>query len=51
MTDYDKFQESLKHLELQYHNHKSMDSGQPELIREAVAEPVIQQASLIRRPV
>lgn len=43
MIDYDKFQKSLEHLELQYRNHKSMDSGQPKLIREAVTESVIQR--------
>jgi len=43
MIDYDKFQKSLKHLELQYRNHKNMDSGQPRLIREAVNETVIQR--------
>jgi len=42
MIDYDKFQKSLKHLELQYRNHKSMDSGQPKLIWEAVTASVIQ---------
>lgn len=43
MTEYDKFQKALKHLELQYNNHQTLDEDQPELIREAVAESVIQR--------
>lgn len=43
MIDYEKIQKALKHLELQYHNYKNMDSEQPELIKEAVAESVIQR--------
>ena len=43
MIEYDKFQKSLKHLELQYENYGTLDPDQPELIREAVAESVIQR--------
>lgn len=43
MIEYEKFRKSLKHLELQYENLKTLDSSQPELIREAVAESVIQR--------
>jgi nucleotidyltransferase substrate binding protein (TIGR01987 family) len=45
MIDYDKLQKSLKHLELQYANHKQAQS-RPELTdidREAIAESVIQR--------
>lgn len=45
MIDYDKFQKSLKHLELQYANHK-LARDRPELAdidREAIAESVIQR--------
>ncbi len=45
MIDYDKFQKSLKHLELQYANHK-LAQDRPELAdidREAIAESVIQR--------
>ncbi|MCI0655389.1 MAG: nucleotidyltransferase substrate binding protein [Methylococcaceae bacterium] len=43
MIEYDKFQRALKHLELQFENYRTLDDGQPELIREAVAESVIQR--------
>ena len=43
MIEYDKFQKSLKHLEEQYENYKSLDANQPKLIQEAVAESVIQR--------
>ena len=45
MIDYDKLQKSLKHLELQYANHK-LAQDRPELAdidREAIAESVIQR--------
>lgn len=45
MIDYDKLQKSLKHLELQYANHK-LARDRPELSdidREAIAESVIQR--------
>jgi len=43
MIDYEKLQKSLKHLELQYSNYQTLDSDQPRLIQEAVAESVIQR--------
>jgi len=43
MIEYEKFQKSLKHLELQYQNYKELDSELPELMQEAVAESVIQR--------
>ena len=43
MIEYDKFQQSLKHLELQFENYSSLDASQPQLIQEAVAESVIQR--------
>ena len=45
MIDYDKFQKSLKHLELQFQNYQ-LAKGRPELTeidREAIAESVIQR--------
>ena len=45
MIDYDKLNKSLKHLELQYANHK-LAQDRPELAdidREAIAESVIQR--------
>lgn len=45
MIDYDKLRKSLKHLELQYANHKQAQD-RPELTeidREAIAESVIQR--------
>ena len=41
--EYDKFQKSLKHLELQFENYTSMEETEPVLMREAVAESVIQR--------
>lgn len=43
MIDYDKFRLSLKRLEDQYENHRILDSALPELIREGIAESVIQR--------
>ncbi|GHU54916.1 nucleotidyltransferase [Spirochaetia bacterium] len=45
MIDYDKFEKSLKHLELQYQNYISLDNRAElsELDMEAVAESVIQR--------
>lgn len=43
MVDFDKFRLSLRHLELQYENMCSLDSSQPPIIKEAVAESVIQR--------
>lgn len=43
MIEYDKFQKSLKHLEVQFENYRFLDKNQPELIQEAVAESVIQR--------
>jgi len=43
MIEYDKFQKALKHLELQHENYRTLDSAQPDLIQEAVAESVIQR--------
>ncbi len=43
MIEYDKFQKSLKHLELQFENYNGLDTTQPELIQEAVSESVIQR--------
>lgn len=45
MIEYDKLKKSLKHLELQFENYKTLDqqSGMPELIQEAIAESVIQR--------
>ena len=45
MIDYDKLQKALKHLELQYANHKQAQSRTEltEIDREAIAESVIQR--------
>jgi hypothetical protein len=43
MIDYDKFQMSLKHLEAQFENYRTLGDDQPELIQEAVVESVIQR--------
>ncbi len=43
MIEYDKFQKSLKHLEVQFENHKTLDQDQPDLIKEAVIESVVQR--------
>ena len=43
MIDYDKFRKSLKRLEQQYANYRTLDDSLPELNREAVAESTIQR--------
>ncbi len=43
MIDYTKFCMSLKHLEAQHENYKTLDTSLPSLIQEAVAESVIQR--------
>ncbi len=43
MIDYGKLQKALKHLELQFANLQTLDVSQPKLMREAVAESVIQR--------
>ena len=43
MIDYDKFQLSLKRLEEQHDNHRALDPALPELMREGIAESVIQR--------
>ena len=43
MIEYDKFQKSLKHLEVQYQNHEELDPELPELMKEAVRESVVQR--------
>ncbi|NCC97131.1 MAG: nucleotidyltransferase [Synergistales bacterium] len=43
MIEYDKLKKALKHLELQFQNHLDLDDDQPELIKEAVVESVIQR--------
>ena len=43
MIDYDKFRLSLKRLEEQHDNHRELDEALPELIREGIAESVIQR--------
>jgi len=43
MIEYDKFQQSLKHLELQFENYCTLDQALPDLMQEAVAESVIQR--------
>tara|TARA_R110001583_G_scaffold159884_1_gene311806 strand:+ start:1197 stop:1616 length:420 start_codon:yes stop_codon:yes gene_type:complete len=43
MIEYDKFQKSLQHLQVQYENYENLDEGLPLLIQEAVAESVIQR--------
>ena len=43
MIDYDKFRLSLKRLEEQHENHRRQDDAPPDLIREAIAESVIQR--------
>lgn len=43
MIDYQIFQKSLKHLQLQHDNLKTGIAGLPELMREAVKESVIQR--------
>ncbi len=43
MIDYDKFRMSLKRLAEQYENHRQPEASRPDLIREAIAESVIQR--------
>ncbi len=45
MIDYEKFQKSLKHLELQFENYRRLEDRDnlDELDREAIAESVIQR--------
>jgi len=45
MIDYDKFEKSLKHLQLQYNNYKTLDDREDlgPLEKEAIAESVIQR--------
>ncbi len=43
MIDYSKFRSSLKRLEEQHENHLTLDAAQPELMREGIAESVIQR--------
>jgi nucleotidyltransferase substrate binding protein (TIGR01987 family) len=43
MTDYGKFESALKHLQLQLENYRTLDGSLPVLMREAVAESVIQR--------
>lgn len=43
MIDYDKFQKALKHLEVQYENYKTLDESYPDLIKEGIAESVLQR--------
>lgn len=43
MIDYGKFQLSLRRLVEQHENHLAHDESQPDLIRDAIAESVIQR--------
>ena len=43
MIEYDKFQKALKHLEVQYDNYNTLDAHYPELIKEGIAESVLQR--------
>lgn len=43
MINYDKFQQSLKQLELQFNNFQTLDKSLPLLIQEGIAESVIQR--------
>ncbi len=43
MIDYGNFSKALKNLELQHDNYKNLDDELPELMKEAVAESVIQR--------
>lgn len=43
MIEYDKFQKSLRHLQLQFENYEVLDESQPEIMKEAVTESVIQR--------
>lgn len=43
MVDYGTFKKALKHLELQYANHQTLNPELPVLIQEAVTESVMQR--------
>ena len=43
MIDYGNFSKALKNLEFQHDNYKNLDDELPELMKEAVAESVIQR--------
>ncbi|MBL1259433.1 MAG: nucleotidyltransferase substrate binding protein [Thiotrichaceae bacterium] len=43
MIEYDKFQKSLKHLEVQYQHYTTMDENLPEWIKEAIPESIVQR--------
>ena len=43
MIDYGKFRLSLKRLEEQHDNYREQDPALPDLIREAIAESVVQR--------
>ena len=43
MIEYNNFQKSLKNLEAQFENYKTLDDNLPKIIQEAVAESVIQR--------
>ena len=43
MIEYDKLQKTLKHLEVQFENYRTLDENLPELIQEGIAESVIQR--------
>lgn len=43
MIDYSKCKSALKHLELQFENYQTLDDALPALMKEAVAESVIQR--------
>ena len=43
MIQYDKFTSSLKHLELQYNNYQQLPDDLEKIMKEAVAESVIQR--------
>ena len=43
MIDYEKFRMSLKRLEEQHENYRTLETSLPGLIQEAVAESVIQR--------
>ena len=43
MIEYNNFQKSLKNLEAQFENYRTLDDNLPKIIQEAVAESVIQR--------
>lgn len=43
MIEYDKFQKSLQHLEVQFDNYQNLDTELPQLTQEAITESVIQR--------